>query len=218
VNALGRLGQSAGRPIARLNQHMNQNVNHLNQNSNQSGDPRFQDHSSMPSVTRGTSQGRRPPLHAYDRQLLHFLVKFEKYGHLFLEAKKQIPEKDTLSVFFDDTELRAFVQRVSEDPAGFSKLKMAPEALLGESISQELQSVIIEGLLQEPVAGDEAQLEVLLKKGIHKIWVRFSHELKHLMAAADASQDMEKFKELSQQFLDLQRKLKEFEGSYVSGK
>jgi hypothetical protein len=29
---------------------------------------------------------------------------------------------------------------------------------------------------------------------------------------------MEKFKELSQQFLDLQRKLKEFEESYVSGK
>jgi hypothetical protein len=76
----------------------------------------------------------------------------------------------------------------------------------------------MECLLQEDFPGDDIQLEVLLKKGIHKIWVRFSHELKHQMAAADVSQDMEKFKELSQQFLDLQRKLKEFEGSYVSGK
>jgi hypothetical protein len=38
------------------------------------------------------------------------------------------------------------------------------------------------------------------------------------MVRVEQAQDMEKFKELSQQFLDLQRKLKEFEESYVSGK
>jgi tartrate dehydratase alpha subunit/fumarate hydratase class I-like protein len=75
----------------------------------------------------------------------------------------------------------------------------------------------MESLLQDDSTLEEAHLEALLKKGIHKIWVRFSHDLKRQMAQADASQDSEKFKELSQQFLDLQRKLKEFEGSYVSG-
>ena len=195
-NALGRLAQYAGRPVPRAEQR------------NPMARP-------VPTMPR---PGRRPAFTPYDRQLLHFLVKFEKFGPLFLEAKKQIPEKDSLSAFFDDTELKAWVQGLASDPAGFSKLKLAPEVLLGESISQELQSVIMEGLLQEDAPGGDVQLEVLLKKGIHKIWVRFSHELKHLMAAADASQDMEKFKELSQQFLDLQRKLKEFEGSYVSGK
>ena len=196
-NALGRLAQYAGRPAPRMD----------NRPAPVSRP--------VPTVPRG---GRRPAFLPYDRQLLHFLVKFEKYGPLFLEAKKQIPEKDTLAAFFDDTELRGWVQRVSEVPEGFSRFKAAPEELLKESITQELQAVIMESLLQEVAPSEEVQLEVLLKKGIHKIWVRFSHELKHQMAAADASQDMEKFKELSQQFLDLQRKLKEFEGSYVSGK
>lgn len=205
--ALGRLGQLAmSRPQQPSQGYQRPGLNRSAPNGMQNQE------------RPGPTNGRRPQIHAYDRQLLQFLVKFEKYGHLFLEAKKQIPEKDSLSVFFDDTELRNFIQGISEDPAGFSKLKMSPDALVGESISQELQSVIIEALLQEAAPGDESQLEVLLKKGIHKIWVRFSHELKHQMAAADASQDMEKFKELSQQFLDLQRKLKEFEGSYVSGK
>ena len=209
--ALGRLGQLAG---SRPQQQGSQGYQRPGLNR-----PAEVSSGATSSAARGApSGGRRPPFHAYDRQLLHFLVKFEKYGHLFLEAKKQIPEKDSLSVFFDDTELRSFVQLISEDPAGFSKLKMAPEALLGESISQELQSVIMERLLEDEAPNEVDQLEVLLKKGIHKIWVRFSHQLKGEMAAADASQDMEKFKELSQQFLDLQRKLKEFEGSYVSGK
>lgn len=198
-NALGRLAQYVGRPVARPPVMSPQ------------GRP-------MPSAGVGSRAPRRAPFTPYERQLLHFLVKFEKFGPLFLEAKKQIPEKDTLSAFFDDTELQNWVLKISQNPDGFSNLKIAPESLLTESISQELQSVIMECLLQEVVQGDEDQLEVLLKKGIHKIWVRFSHELKHQMAAADASQDMEKFKELSQQFLDLQRKLKEFEGSYVSGK
>ena len=64
---------------------------------------------------------------------------------------------------------------------------------------------------------DQIRLRALLKHGVHKAWARFSHKLKVQMADADASQDMEKFKELSQQFLDLQRKLKEFEDSYVAG-
>jgi len=58
----------------------------------------------------------------------------------------------------------------------------------------------------------------MLKRAIHKAWARFSHVLSKQMAQADLAQDAEKLKELSEQFLDLQRKLKEFEDSYVSGK
>ena len=171
-----------------------------------------------PNQNRGASPQRRRPISLFDRQLLQFLVKFNEYGGFFLEAKKDLPEKDSLSVFFDDTELQNWVQAMSEDPAGFTRLKLAPETVVQAAITQELRSVIMEGLLQEKVPGEEAQLKGLLKKGIHKSWARFSQRLKAQMADADARQDMEKFKELSEQFLDLQRKLKEFEDSYVSGK
>ncbi len=161
---------------------------------------------------------RKGPLTSFDRQLLHFFVKFSAFGSQFMEARKQLPEKDTLCDFFDDTEVQNWVRSVSEDPSGFQRLQHAPESFLKLAVSQELQSVIMEGLLQESVPGEGPQLNALLKRAVYKAWARFSHKLKAEMARADASQDMEKFKELSQQFLDLQRKLKDFEDSYVSGK
>ncbi len=173
-----------------------------------------------PPLSRGPEKRpvKRGPIPLFDRQLLQFLVKFNDYGTQFLEARKQLPEKDTVSELFEDPEVRQWVLEVSQDPAGFSKLKMAPETVATASISQELRSVILEGLLQEKDPGGEAQLFSCLRRGIHRAWARFSHKLKKQMSDADLAQDMEKFRELSQQFLDLQRKLKEFEDSYVSGK
>ena len=165
---------------------------------------------------------RRGPIKMVDRQILHFLVKFNDYGQCFLEARKLLPEKDSLSVFFDDTEVKTWVTHIEKQPTGFSLLKQAPETLtevMGETlISQELRSVIMEGLLQESVSGDEEQLKALLNKGIYKGWVRFSHEIGAALSVTDPVQDAEKFEELSEQYLDLQRKLKEFKESYVSGK
>ncbi len=182
------------------------------------GKQQYRDRDGRPTLTGAPMPPRRPQrFQPFDLQLLGYFLKFEKFGHLFEAALTQIPEKDSLSDFFYDTELSAWVSRILKEPAGLSQLKAAPDTLVSGPISQELQSVIMESLLQDDSTLEEAHLEALLKKGIHKIWVRFSHDLKRQMAQADASQDSEKFKELSQQFLDLQRKLKEFEGSYVSG-
>ncbi len=198
VNALGKLGAVSGMrprsmPMAAQGQR-----------------------ASGPQRPTGRS-ARRPAILPYDRQLLYFFFKPETFGRFFEEAQKQIPEKDTVSAFFDDTELRAWVERLNQVPQGIFQFKQSPMSFLESPISQELQSVIMEIMLQEDESANEVLLEALLKRGIQKTWVRFSHDLKQQMAQADASQDMEKFKELSQQFLDLQRKLKEFEGSYVSG-
>jgi hypothetical protein len=105
-----------------------------------------------------------------------------------------------------------------EDPTGFQRLIHAPESVAQGEVSQELRTVIMEGLLQESIPGEEEVLGGLLKRAVYKSWVRFSQELKRAMSEADSRQDIEKFEDLSQQFLDLQRKLKEFEDSYVSGK
>ncbi|MBS1958568.1 MAG: DNA primase [Bdellovibrionales bacterium] len=158
---------------------------------------------------------RKKPLPLADRQLLQYLVKFNEFGSNFAEARKQLPEKDSLSVLFEDSEVQAWVESIAKDPSGFARLKMAPESVMEGPISQELRSVIMEGLLSETVEGDKVALEKLLRHSTRKAWARFSHQLKAQMADADARQDTERFKELSEQFLDLQRKLKDFEESYV---
>ncbi len=163
-------------------------------------------------------QKKRAPLTPYDRQLLQYFVKAREFGSYFLEARRQMHEKDSLPELFDDTEVQNWVRMILEDPAGLERLKEAPESWVQGRVSLELQSVIMEGLLQERIQGDEAQLRALLRRGVYKSWARFSHRIREEMVRVEQAQDMEKFKELSQQFLDLQRKLKEFEESYVSGK
>ncbi len=166
----------------------------------------------------GPGQQRRRPLSPGDRQLLQFFVKFSNYGKFFLMARQEMHEKNTLCDLFDDTEVRQWVKGLADDPSGIQRLSHAPESVIPGEVSQELRSVILEGLLQESVPGEEQVLSGLLKRAVFKAWVRFSHDLKAEMVAADSRQDIEKFKELSEQFLDLQRKLKDFEDSYVSGK
>lgn len=161
---------------------------------------------------------RQRPIPLQDRQLLQFLVKFNDFGAQFLEARKQLAEKDTLSGLFEDREVIGWIDELGKDPSGFSKLKLVPEAVMTAVISQELRSVILEGLLDTRGPEDQPHLDSLLKRAVHKSWARFSHELSRQMAIADSAQDTERLKELSEQFLDLQRKLKEFEDSYVSGK
>ncbi len=161
---------------------------------------------------------KRAPLTPYDRQLLQYFVKAQDFGAFFVEARRQMHEKDSLPELFDDTEVQNWVRSILEDPAGMERLKQAPETWVQGRVSLELQSVIMEGLLQDRVQGDEAQLRALLRRGVYKSWARFSHRIREEMVRVEQAQDMEKFKELSQQFLDLQRKLKEFEESYVSGK
>jgi DNA primase len=184
------------------------------------GDPRFtQPEPPLPSGLHPNAPvRRRRPIPIQDRQLLQFLVKFRDFGAQFLEARDQLPEKDTVSELFEDAEIAAWIRELGQNASSLTEIKLDPETVMQASISQELRSVILEGLLEVNGAEDRAQLEGLLKRATHKAWARFSHKLKVRMAEADSAQDAEKLKELSEQFLDLQRKLKEFEDSYVSGK
>lgn len=207
--ALGALAPDAGRPAPRSSGPSAMPSGRGAQGS---------ESTAVPPPGRALGVRRRGPIPPADRQLLQFLVRFKDFGAAFALAKQELHEKDTLCDLFDDTEVRGWVSRLGEDPSGFSMLRHAPETQIPSDVSQELRTVIMEGLLQESIPGEGLQLQGLLKRAIYKGWARFSHKIKAQMAEADSRQDMEKFRELSQQFLDLQRKLKEFEDSYVSGK
>jgi DNA primase len=184
--------------------------------SNQQSHPQQQRVNSQQAQQPNTR--KRTKLSGADRELIHFLARFDRYGEQFYQAKLRLPEKDSLSVLFDDTEAKAWVESLASDPAGFTRLKEAPEACIPDSISQELRMVILEGVLMEPLAGSESQLDALLYQANKKVWAQFSQGIRRQMVEAETRQDIKKFEELSKQFLDLQKNLKELEASYVAGK
>lgn len=204
--ALGALAKSVGssRPMIPLGRDPAVPASPLEQNPNR--------------ANGSSSDRRRAPFPLFDRQLLPFLVKFSEFGPQFLEAKKQLPDQESIAVLFQDPEIKAFVGEMSEDLNGFSKLRLAPETLLSTPLSPALQSLMMEGLLSEASPGDQAQLQGYLNRAIHKAWKQVSDQLGVQMRALDEGQDPERFRQLSEQFLALQRKLKEFQSSFASGK
>jgi DNA primase len=165
---------------------------------------------------------RRPQIKPTDRQLMTFLAKFQEFKPTFIDVLQQLPKDSTLAVLFEDAEIQQWVASLGSAPAELETLELTPESVVDAPISQELRSLILEAMLAETqsVAAPQtkALLGSLLNRGIHRSWAQFSQRIKQAMLDADQQQDMEKFRELSQQFLDLQRKLKDFEDSYVSGK
>lgn len=151
----------------------------------------------------------------YDRQLLPFLLNHKIFLDVFLESKNKIPSHYKISDYFNNKELMEWVDKFVA--SGFDdELLEIDNLVIG--LSRELQSTIFESKLTEITMLAEEHLNILIKKGIHKIWVMFSHNLKYQMGEADKKGDEKEFKELSSMFLDLQHKLKKFESEYIQRK
>ncbi len=160
----------------------------------------------------GRMDGRVVAISVRDRQLLPFLMKFHDFGSVFLEAKRRLPAKTTLVDFFEGAWVRPWVQRILDHPAGLSLLDQAPEHFLNDQVPVELREVILASLF-DPVGADALpQLEQLLLGASQRIWARFSQGLKMEIAEAEQRQDIEKQADLMRQFLEIQRKLKDFQG------
>lgn len=174
-----------------------------------------------PTVGSNTPQNaprKKLVLNQNDRALLSYFLKFEQFGAQFLNVGPKLPEKVSFSALFYDTGLRSWVGQVLESLKNSSNPNQAIEDSLNGDISEELRSVILEQLWKEGAPPEPKHLEDLLNTGMVRIWAQFSQEVRKKMAEAESRQDLENFEKLSKQFLDLQRKLKELEESYVSGK
>lgn len=143
---------------------------------------------------------------------------------LYREAKELIPSKLTLSDLFDYTFARAFVAQNLDTPdQALHTLKTAneaPDLLLGQVEDTQVRSILTEALMgQGPVGvqNDEDRTQAVkqaLRKRAFKVWARFSHALKQALADAEAKKDAELRQKLMQEYLDVQRRMKEFNSFY----
>lgn len=157
-----------------------------------------------------------PKVPATDLHLMKYFVKFEKFAAQFLEVVPKLPENYSLSALFFDTTFKEFVEGLSAKAMKNQLASKDFEEQLGHEKYEKLRPLILGMLWAE---GQEQQVELLndlLNGRVKQVWAQFSHEVRRKMAQAEASQDLENFEKLSKQFLDLQRKLKELEESYVS--
>jgi DNA primase len=82
----------------------------------------------------------------------------------------------------------------------------------------EVRSIIAEALLSPPSTLAPDMLKMQLRKALKEVWARFSHEkaarMRRSLAEAEARKDLNLQGELMKEYLDLQRKMKEFNSFY----
>ena len=60
----------------------------------------------------------------------------------------------------------------------------------------------------------EGEFRIAVQRGIHQSWARFSQELKARLRDAELKKDEDLRARLAQEFLDVKRRMKEFESFY----
>jgi DNA primase len=149
-----------------------------------------------------------------DRILISGIVYGGEFPQLFAEAKRSLPPRMTLGDLFEYSAARDFMASLLNQPDRLEQLKVAPESFMDGNIDPQVRSLITEVLVSEvrPVSTDDFQ--GALSKSLAKKWARFSQHIKTAIADAELKKDAGLQAELMKEYLDVQRKMKEFSSFY----
>lgn len=195
----------------------------------------------MESPKRG-SVGPPKKLDEFDRMLLSALVTGRGYTAQILKAISELPqeigESAGLSALSLDPRVRKVLAsvRLVESGADEVALKSSLEegasvliraglpegtnlaekliSVLNFSMEEPVVSVLTEAFLSDGPLFSEEEFHFALLKRLVQLWARFSHELRQLIAAAESKQDTALQSRLLKEYLDVQRKMKDFNNFY----
>jgi DNA primase len=163
------------------------------------------------------ARGRPAPaerLHPGEKTLLQALARGGDYTGLFTVARAQLPKEATLADLFDYPPAHDFVRYLTTEPGVLERFRAAPEMILTEELDPQVRSTLTEALVTQDPLFEREDFRISLDRAIGKLWARFSQRIKAALADAEAKQDAGLQAELQKEYLDVQRKIKEFISFY----
>jgi hypothetical protein len=82
------------------------------------------------------------------------------------------------------------------------------------NLDPRLREILIEAFMGENPRPEREVIQAALDRMVQKSWARFSQQIKAELAAAEANQDAGLREKLLKDYLDVQRKMKEFTSFY----
>ncbi len=157
------------------------------------------------SENSGASLGiKNQRLGAIDRVLIGGLAQGGEYLRIFLEARDQLPPDHRLGNLFD---YPPAVEWVSEHQADVKVMEW------GES-DEQIRSVITGAVVSGEASIQLEQFKEALFRSVAKKWARFSQQIRRQIVQAEAKNDAGLQAKLMKDYLDVQRKMKEFNSFY----
>jgi DNA primase len=171
---------------------------------------------SGPKTSAKSAPGRQK-LSQKDAILVKGVLKGGNYRLMMNEAIAYLPGGLGVSELADHPATRELIEAVLERD-------VAPENLINPDTSGSLPSAIaleprIRALISEALVGDsekgrapfsEGEFRTAVQRGLRDVWARFSQELEVRLRDAELKKDANLQAQLSQEFLDVQRRMKEF--------
>ncbi|OFZ20843.1 MAG: DNA primase [Bdellovibrionales bacterium GWB1_55_8] len=178
------------------------------------------------------SKGPKRPSKGETR-LLKGIALGGEYGRLFTEAGSNLPPGTALADLFEYLPAKGFLLQLYRDTALQPGYTAALPALLQQAQDPQLRSILTEALVhssagdlppgepskqvgEEGLPGNPAEhdFRTALDRAVERAWARFSQQIKAQIAEAEASKDAELQAKLMKEYLDVQRKMKEFSSFY----
>lgn len=137
--------------------------------------------------------------------LLRGLARGGTFFAMFLEAKDYLPKNFGLQDLAENPEVRGLILRIVE-------AKKVNADLLTEIENPDIRAVLSEELVSEngPNAFAESDFRVAVQRSIAASWARFSQDIQVQLRNAELKKDANLQASLLQEYLDVQRRMKEF--------
>ncbi len=149
-----------------------------------------------------------------DKILLQALTKGGRAAELFQEAGGKLPSHMNLGDLFDSPPARHFAAQLCSEPGGLENFRANPASLFGLEVDEQVRSIVTEASMKDELPVEESEVRFALDRGVARAWACFSQQIKKALADAEAKKDAGLQSKLMKEYLDVQRKMKEFSSFY----
>jgi DNA primase len=145
-----------------------------------------------------------------ERTLLQALVRGAEARGVLDEIGATLPPGSSILDLFAESPIKVMATEVLKaweeqgDLRGFRP----------ELENAEVQSIVVEAMVASEPGFTPAQLRFAADRAVAKAWARFSQRIRSELTAAEAKQDAELQAKLMKEYLDVQRRMKEFTNFY----
>jgi DNA primase len=160
---------------------------------------------------RARSSGR---LSAGEKVLLAGLAKGGECSVAFSQAMEKLPNETTLADLFDYGPAKEIVRQAERSQDGEAPIALSQALLLETSLDSQVRSTLTEAWMGGETPFAVRDFQVALDRAMARLWARFSQRIKTALAEAEAKQDAGLHSKLMKEYLDVQRKMKEFNSFY----
>jgi DNA primase len=169
---------------------------------------------SQPNVANRVRSTASHRLSAGEKVLLAGLAKGGKCSVAFTQAMEKLPDEMTLADLFDYGPAKELVRQAERSPDGEGPISLSQALLSEASLDSQVRSTLTEAWVEGETPFAVRDFQVALDRGIARLWARFSQRIKTALAEAEAKKDAGLHSKLMKEYLDVQRKMKEFNSFY----